>query len=469
MSHSDRVQAFKAWLGDIDNQHSLFIVDDLDGLLSDIAIKGALPREAQLILYSTRNPSILQSLRGDRQELRVPTMDGDETATLLGSILRRSGSILSQEDFSLKDLKAIAKIVDGHALGAWRAVTYIIHVLAQTTEGPPARRFIDIFEGSDWESRMAFLEFKPRFELSLKETFEVSLQRLHQHKDAALNLLQLISFLSSTDKSLDFRKFLSVKRPWLSEFESEVPDREIFMNGLKYHGECLAELENVSIGFRPGLSGPLQLHPLWIESIRQSAHHQGRMRWLRQLLFLSQESWVRNEARAVIYPFVQNCIHIAAQFRISLDEICQSKVWSHWVEGSDSLVTDLASTSGQLTEVVPILQGPRRAYQAIRALRDSCLKVAELIVQDQATYQSEEKYSQSCSRFLSLLHQLKQFQDDYSVVHLGEEASQICVEIYDIFLSLAPFFQRSNPVLSDNLRNHRQKFLQSVRQATIPS
>ena len=466
LSHTGRVQAFKAWLGDIDNQYSLFIVDDLDGLVSDMAMKDALPREAQLILYSTRNPSILQSLRGDRQEFRILTMDRDETTSLMSSILRMSGSVLSPADFPMEDLEAIAKIVDGHALGARRAVTYIVQVLAQTTEGPPARRFIDIFQGSDWKSRMAFLEFKPRFELSIKETFEVSLQRLHRHKDAALSLLQLISFLSSMEKTLDFRKFLSIERPWLLEFESQVPDRDIFINGLKYHGECLAELENVSIGFRPSLSGPLQLHPLWIESIRQCAQHDGRVRWLRQLLLLSQESWVRNEARDIIYPFVQNCVHIAARFGISLEELCQSKLRIRWVGESDNLVIDLASPFGQLTQVVAIFQGPSRACQAIKTLRGRCLKVAEHIVQDQAVYQSEEKYSQSCSKFRSLLRQLKQFHDNYPVLHKGEEATQICVEIYDIFLSLVPFFQRSNPMLSDHLRNLRQKFLQGVGQAT---
>ena len=64
---SDRVCAFKSWLGDPENSDTIFIVDDLDGLIDDSVIKSALPSEARLILFSARDPSIALGLRRECQ------------------------------------------------------------------------------------------------------------------------------------------------------------------------------------------------------------------------------------------------------------------------------------------------------------------------------------------------------------------------------------------------------------------
>ena len=92
---SERGRAFKTWLGHSSNQASLFIVDDLDGLKDESLIKAALPREAQYILHSTRDPSHIGSLEQDSQTCYVPTMRDDEIVSLMTTTMRRSGVHLS--------------------------------------------------------------------------------------------------------------------------------------------------------------------------------------------------------------------------------------------------------------------------------------------------------------------------------------------------------------------------------------
>ena len=130
---SERIKAFKNWLGHPSNQPSLFIVDDLDGLKDDTLIKSALPREVQIILYSTRDPSLIEGLQRNSREYRLPIMEVDEMAELMYTVLRQGGDAMLDTHISEKNLEAIARVVDGHALAACRAISYIIRVLAQTT------------------------------------------------------------------------------------------------------------------------------------------------------------------------------------------------------------------------------------------------------------------------------------------------------------------------------------------------
>ena len=152
----ERIQAFKTWLAHPINQPSLFIIDDLDGLQDESLIQAALPHEARVVLYSTRDPSLIGSLGRDSQEYFVPTMDVDEMASLMNHILRRSGQRSINARISEHELEAIANVVDGHALGACRAITYIMQSLAQMVESPAAA-FLETFQGSKWEDRRRFL------------------------------------------------------------------------------------------------------------------------------------------------------------------------------------------------------------------------------------------------------------------------------------------------------------------------
>ena len=62
LGQSLSTRAFKTWLAKPSNQPMLSIVDDLDSLKDEAAIKVALPREARIILYSTQDPSIIGNL-----------------------------------------------------------------------------------------------------------------------------------------------------------------------------------------------------------------------------------------------------------------------------------------------------------------------------------------------------------------------------------------------------------------------
>ena len=323
---SQRIRTFKSWLAEPSNQPLLFIVDDLDSLKDEAAIRAALPREARVILYSTRDPSIAGSLERSYQEHRVSTMDVDEMASLMTMVLTRSGDTFSQAQISETDLEAIAKVVDGHALAACRAVSYIIQILSQIAADTPAKEFITMFQGSDWKARKHFLQYRPRFGLSIMETFALSLDRFRHHQVAAHQFLELLAFISSKDQSLDFRRFLRIERPWLDELRPRLPDYELFAAGLLEQGEYLTEFENVSIGFRDNLNTPLRLHPLWLECIRQRAGVEGRQRWLRQVLLLCHWPGVRDEIKTnddddVLGPFVVNALQIAKDFRIDPDDI----------------------------------------------------------------------------------------------------------------------------------------------------
>ncbi len=325
-----RIRAFKAWLAEPKNQPLLFIVDDLDSLKHETAIKAALPREARLILYSTRDPSIVGNLEGDHQEHRVSTMDVDEMASLMNMVLSRSGTTSSLAQVSETDLEAIAKVVDGHALAACRAVSFILNVLSHIVADAPAKEFIAMFQGPDWKARSRFLHHRPRFGLSIMETFILSLDRLRRHQVAVPRFLELLAFISSKDHSLDFRRFLRVERPWMDDLRSSLPDYEIFAAGLFEQGEYLTELENVSIGVREASNTPLRLHPLWLECIRQRAGSEGRQRWLRQILLLchwpSGQDGSMSQDAGILQPFVVNTFEIAQAFQIGQSEIVTSSL-----------------------------------------------------------------------------------------------------------------------------------------------
>lgn len=114
----------------------MFFVDDLDGLKDETVIKAALPREARVIIYSTRDPSILRSLQRDSEEHKVSNMDVDEMASLMNKLLNQPKACSSSDlEISEVELEAVARVVNGHVLAACRAISYIIHVLSQTNTG----------------------------------------------------------------------------------------------------------------------------------------------------------------------------------------------------------------------------------------------------------------------------------------------------------------------------------------------
>ena len=470
---SERVNAFRTWLGETENQPSLFIVDDIDGMLDDALIQAALPRDAQCIMFSTRDPSIVDSLDRECRELRVNPMDVDEMASLMASILRRSTSL--HIDITESELEAIAKIVDGHALAACRAISYIIHVLAQTAKSRPADAFLDIINGSDWKARLRFLEYKPRFGRSIMETFDTSLQRLRRHRDDAILLLELIAVLSSETDSLDYRQFLDMERPWLAMIKEDLPDFRVFVNGMADKNELLAELENVSIGLRPSLSMPLQLHPLWAECILQQAKHDGRCRWLCQVVLLCYESWQRKEVIDIVRRVVLRCVQVAKNFDIGFDLVSGSEELKNWLRSFIRFNDE--HDMGEELESVTIRQSqtpsPGQLYKdndtlseeadksllEMRRLLADCKDLRTTVSNQGPRFLTTDTQKSWMVRIHNLLQRFRK-QEESKDQFKGPKLQQAHLETYDTFVEIVPHLMVHNPTLLHQLKRRRQDYAQ---------
>lgn len=473
LAPSERVNSFRTWLGETENQPSLFIVDDIDGMLDDALIQAALPRDAHCILFSTRDPSIVDSLDRECKELRVNPMDVDEMASLMASVLRRSTNL--HIDITEGELEAIAKIVDGHALAACRAISYIIHVLAQTAKSRPADAFLDMITGSNWKARLRFLEYKPRFGHSIMQTFDISLQRLRRHRDDAIPLLELIALLSSKTDSLDFRQFLDIERPWLAIIKEDLPNFTTFEQGMADRSELLAELENVSIGLRPSLSTPLPLHPLWAECILQQAKHVGRFRWLCQVLLLCYESWQRKEFTDIVRRVVLHCVKVAKRFDIGLDLIPGSEELKNWIRhyielNNENTISEepksIASRQSQTPSPDELSKDNETQSEEannglleMRRLLADCKDLKQTVsTQDPRSLTTDTQQSWM-GRIYNLLQRFRK-QDESKGQIKGAKLQQAHLETYDAFIEVVPLLMVHNPALLDQLKRRRQDFAQ---------
>lgn len=469
---SERINAFRNWLGEEQNQPSLFIVDDIDGIPDDASIQAAFPRDARCVLFSTRDPSIIDSLDRECKELRITSMDVDEMALLMETVLRRSTSL--QVDITERELESIAKIVDGHALGACRAISYIIQVLAQTAKSRPVEAFLDMITSRDWKARLRFLRYKPRFGQSIMETYEVSLQRIRKHQDEAILLLELIAFLSSTDDNLDFRQFLDIERPWLTQFEGKLANFETFDKGLSDKNELLAELEHVSMGLRPSFSKPLQLHPLWTECTLQRATHDGRCRWLGQILLLCYESSRREECIDVLRPFVLNCVDIAERFYIDLDRLVDSADLSHWLSvvrkpTEDSTVSQEVEAVAEAEKQTPAVKDDEveteACYRICCCLQEDChdlqRRLASLEQESAGTVPATEKQQTLVTQFTKFLMRLRKLEETTHKGHFAiARIQQAHIKTYDILIEIRPLLMQYNQKLTDQLQTRKRNLQQ---------
>ena len=451
---SERVRAFKSWLGHPSNQGSLFIVDDLDGYEDETLIKAALPREAQIILYSTRDSSLIESLDRDSQSHHIPTMKDDEMASLMTITMGKIRGILASTCLSEGHLEAIARVVSGHALGACRAISYILRVLAQTSDDA-AKVFLEIFNGQDWESRLRFLEYKPRIGLSIMGTFVISLDRLHRHRLEVERFLELLAFISDKDHTLNYRNFLRSERPWLQELRPILPDYDVFASGLASQSEYLAQLENVSIGVRQDVSTPLQIHPLWLECIQQRAGHKGRIRWIRQITLICRGSYIRNEEQShSLRPFVQNCCAIAARFRISLDELFESLESRTWVHELNEIL-DVEHPAPEAIGDAP--QVKSKLFEDMANLQVSCNEAAQALASLNTSKMSEEVFTSWRQRYIALLKRLRSLEDSGRDLY---EVKSFHLEVYDVLLRMAPKFEKRSYLLGYQLRKRRNEVQQ---------
>ncbi|KAL8989972.1 MAG: hypothetical protein Q9169_008238 [Polycauliona sp. 2 TL-2023] len=491
----ERIQAFKRWLAHKNNQPNVFIVDDLDGLCDESLIMAALPSQAQVILYSARDPTILEGLERTGEIYHIPDMEIDEMALLMNATLRKTGSRTSAYAITDVDLESIAGIVSGHALGACRAIAYILNVLSQTSD-EPATVFIQSFKGSDWEARKSFLEYKPRLGLSIMETYAVSIERMRPAKEPAMKLLEAMAFLSNSNKSLHFREFFAIKRPWLQELRPDLPDYDVFARGLHDQNEYLLDLERVSIGVRPVVPGPLQIHPLWVECIQQRAEHSGRLRWLRQILLLCHASFLHDpqEYQRFLDPFTRNLAVVATRFNISPRDLCKDDDTWDWFRSSlpdasgvddNSGASTLASvssdedhesaseniepnedTAGPIEKAATLREGfetpdTHAAGSQIGLLHQQCKTAASSLLSANPEKLSEEVFAKHLQVYLGLLRSLQNVEDQ-ATAH-GSHA--MVLEIYDTLIQMAPAFRSRNPMLADLLRKRKEEYKATSRRS----
>ncbi len=477
---SQMVAAFKAWLMEPVNQPILFIVDDLDRLKDATTIKEALPREAQIILCSTRDPSIaIESMDRTPTQFRIQSMGIEETTSLLRMVLRRNDVAVSNFDVSTSEMEAIARTVDGHALAACRAVSYIVNVIARTTEESPITAFLHMMDGPDWKARSEFLNYKRKMGPSLMETFDMSLQRLSGGKVPTIRFLELLAFLNSKNQSLDYRSFLGMKRPWLREMKADLPDYEVFAAETTEQGKYLDELENVSIGFRTTFRGPLIIHPLWIECIQQRAGQEGSQRWIRQILLLCLESCARagSEAYDIIRPFECNAIDIAKRFQIEFSLPLERLGLQRSIITPDqpnesplepttnNLSNDEGPVELEANEIKGTAQGTNHTAQAmslydtLAALLNDCEQTAEVFKNGPVQNSTEEATQAQISRFLTLLRRLRALEEGGSDLSNADgQTNALHLRIYDALIGIAPSFRNRNPTLGDMLRARRRTY-----------
>ena len=475
---SEMVSAFKAWLKDPVNQPVLFIVDDLDRLKDAATIKEALPREAQFILCSTRDPSIvIESMDRTPTQFKIQNMGIEETISLLRMVLRRNNVAMADIGTSTSEVEAIARTIDGHALAACRAISYIVNVIAQTPEKSPGIAFLDMMNGPDWQARSQFLNYKQKMGPSLMETFNVSLQRLPGDQVSTTRFLELLAFLSCKDRSLDYRSFLSMKRPWLQELRTNLPDFDILALGALEQAKYSGEIENVSIGFRTTFRGPLLIHPLWIECIQQRAGQEGCQRWIQQILLLCFASWTRceSETYSILRPFACNAIDIAKRFQVDNDlpfERPEFKSWYLSLNQPDTslLVPNPSQPShdertieleaNEVKEPGKSTTGSIQAaplYDKLSALFNDCERTTEIIKTEAGHNITEETANTQLSRLLTLLQRLRAIEEAGSEINNADaKTNSLHLKVYDSLIAIAPSFRHRSPTLVYSLRVRRQ-------------
>ena len=478
---SQMVAAFKAWLKEPANQPVLFMVDDLDRLKDATTIEEALPREAQIILCSTRDPSIaIESVDRIPTQFKIQNMDIEETISLLRTVLHRNNVTESDIDIPPSEVEAIARSVHGHALAACRAISYILNVIAQTAEEPPINAFLHMMNGSDWEARSHFLSYKRKMGPSLMETFEMSLQRLPGNQEPTIRFLELLAFLSCKDQSLDYRNFLSIRRPWLREMWVDLPDYEIFAARTIEQGKRLEELENVSIGSRTTFRAPLQIHPLWLECIQQRTGQEGSERWIRQILLLCLESWTRGESEAydILRPFACNALDIAERFQIRISlplevlGLQRSDISLDQPKESELVPATIQTSSNEepveleANEIIEPTQGFNQTAQAtplydtLSALLHDCERMAEVYKNAPTQDLTEEAAQAGISRYMIFLRRLRAIEEsEADLGNAGEETNILHLRVYDALIKIAPSFKSRNTTLEGMLGARRRIYV----------
>ncbi|KAK0128366.1 hypothetical protein ONS95_000338 [Cadophora gregata] len=286
LSQDEKIERFKQWLRRPENAETLFMLDDLDGLRSYELVWTALPHEAKIILFSSRNPVLCEQLNWQSHHLRLRSMDHDDVVQIMEGMLQRMSGVASRTLPSRERLQEIASALDGYPMASMMAIRYITRVLAQETPDEPEVQFLQIMQGPDFVSRKHFLEYKSGNGPSIMDTFLTSKQRLRDPYGISWKIMQFSAFLETSDPSLDFRRFFyAISRECILQ-TSEFPDHDVLTANTVLISEGFAEIEAVSFGEPAMGSIPARFHPIWLECTLQCMGEANRIRYMRQVLMI---------------------------------------------------------------------------------------------------------------------------------------------------------------------------------------
>jgi hypothetical protein len=443
LSRQQRVEAFLSWLSEPSNTASVLLFDDVDALANMESVSWAIGSCAHTVLFTSRNPSILESLCESAHRNGFPYQVSDmpipELVNLMAHTLRAASLARNSLDISSTNLEKIAHIVQGHAMAACRAVQFICQRLALNPGTDLVTHFLNSFENGDWETRNAFLEFRPTPGRSLAQVFETSLKRLRESEELASRVLHFAAFLSETVQH--FRVFMLRDRPWLSAVEAEVPNVGLFRLDGTLFDKLLHDLVNTSALIVLD-DRTLKIHALLQEYLRQRVGHPGRLHILRQIYLLADISVKLDEDATVMQQFKDNCIMIAEAFRITVNDIAPSQ------------------------EVMQIIDNYRQRHNVpsiLQELRSQCHNIAATLLRSDGGFSSEEARNRYSSQVVPIIRALFKFEREHVWSNSNQRTVDAHIALYDALIEIV----RGNPDLQERLPRQRQLFIERTGLSVI--
>ncbi len=331
LNASERIDAFKFWLAEGEITRSLLLIDDID-LASPANIEDALPQQARNMLLTTRNPVLITELEQEHRIRFYPLLLTElETEHLTIITTQILNIFLTEKSRScLRDnIRAISEIAAGHPLVASRIASYISTIFAEQYGPRAAEEFVRqaSLRPRDRKLPWPLFTYKPTFQLSIADTFEISRNRLASPAGSSWILMQLIAFLIQDEAA--FINFLFQKRPWINDLLEPLYFSEIWSADENDKRSWLSDLRRVSFGAAYPPRDYLRFHPVLIQYIQEQAGDEGRVQILRDILLLSQASLERTETSCpegasevkAMDAQARHCVRLCNAYGISFEQL----------------------------------------------------------------------------------------------------------------------------------------------------
>ena len=449
LDRSSIVNHFKTWLGSNENTNSIFIVDDLDALTTDEAIDQALPQSVPRIIFSTCDPTIGENVSDSCMIIPVGPMEEGDTVRLLQKIVTHHKD---EPPFLSDSWTPIARAINGHPLAAWHAVSYIRSRLPSSFSSTPAETFANILNGSDYDLREQFLCYNTRFRPSIQESFEVSKGRLADSVSIYMMILELIALISSPDNPVNVGASLSMRHPWLDQMQpGKLPRQFDIKESASRYLECVSVLEQVSFGARNRSREYFDMHPLWRDCLLHRMGKRNRSVWLRALLFLCHESWVRRESMEEVKPVVRNLLRTCERFAFDPEDLPFAETVTDWIKMMKAYIND--SVPRPLVTAIETSS----SEDVFGQLRNDCYQISKSIQEEKRPNTTVQDISRSKDGLNALLASLRRVERLVKDKIRDEKSIENQLAVYDELLSIAPLFIAEHPDLTDHLTSRMSK------------